>query len=686
MLSNLQSFEFVPSKLPQFSSINIPEIIPTVENLITQNKKMISDLLNKLNHFTWNNLIVPLEEAEDRFHRYWSLINHCHLVVDTPELRENYNACLPLISEYTTWISQNEDLYNAVKAISESEEYSLLNIPQKKTIDNSLRDFRLAGVHLPAEKKAQLVQLNTKLSQLTSLFEQNLLDATQAWTKHITEEKQLAGLPESAMMAAKAAATAQGLEGWLLNLEAPSYIPAMTYADSPELRKEMYTAYVTRASDQSQDEKVKLWDNSSVMEDILNLRFQQAQLLGFPNYPTYSLTPKMAKTPEAVLQFLNDLSEASLTKARQEFQELAAFAKEQYQVNELAAWDVAYYSEKLQKHRYDISQEELRPYFPVDKVLNGLFSIVQKLYGISIQLMSNIDTWHPDVRVYTIYDESQNPRALFYLDLYARKNKRGGAWMDECQTRRLLSDGTVQLPIALLTCNLNAPVDDRPALFSHDEVITIFHEFGHGLHHMLSQINVPDVSGISGVPWDAVELPSQFMENWAWEKEGLSLIAEHYKSHEALPEELYQKLIAAKNFQSAMQMVRQLEFSLFDFRIHLEFNPNKKNQIQQILDEVRANIAVVPIPTFNRFQHSFAHIFSGGYAAGYYSYKWAEVLSADAFSKFEEEGIFNPNTGRQFLHTILEQGGSKDPMDLFIEFRGRKPTTEALLRHNGITD
>jgi oligopeptidase A len=684
MLDNLQSSKIDHSKLPQFSTIKVAEIVPTVEKIITDNTAAINQLLAESNTYTWENLILPLEESEDVFHRFWSRISHCHHVVDTPELRESYNACLPLISEYGTWISQNETLYNAVNAVATSEQYQYFTLAQKKSIDNALRDFRLAGVHLPADKKVQLAELNAKLSLLTSQYEQNLLDATMAWTRHITDEKQLSGLPESALMAAKAAAIEHDLAGWLLNLEMPCYIAVMTYADSPELRQEVYTAYVTRASDQAQGENAAKWDNTAVMAAILLTRHQQAQLLGFPNYPSYSLTPKMAKTPETVLNFLTDLSTASVSKARQEFQELAEFAQQNYQHPQLASWDLAYYSEKLQKQRYDISAEELRPYFPVDRALSGLFAVVQKLYGIKITLVPNVDTWHPDVRCYAIYDESNSLRALFYVDLYARKNKRGGAWMDECQGRRVLSDGSIQLPIALLTCNLNAPVDNRPALFTHDEVITLFHEFGHGLHHMLTQIDVPEVAGINGVPWDAVELPSQFMENWCWEKEGLDLIAQHYQSHQPLPDDLYDKLIAAKNFQSAMQMVRQLEFSLFDFRMHLEFDPSQKNQIQKILDEVRSQVAVIQAPKFNRFQHGFSHIFAGGYSAGYYSYKWAEVLSADAFSKFEEDGIFNPTTGRQFLHTILEQGGSKDPMELFIAFRGRKPNTEALLRHNGI--
>ncbi len=686
MLDSMQTLKIDRTKLPVFSSIKAAQVVPTVQNLLESSKTAVAKLLETYQPHTWESLISPLEEIEDQFHRYWSCVSHCHSVVDTPELRASYNSCLPLISDYSTWISQNEALYNAINSIATGDQYQALSNPQKKSIDNALRDFRLAGVHLSADKKLELAKLDKHLSQLTSQFEQNVLDATQAWSKLITDEKDIAGLPESALMAAKAAAKEKQQEGWLLNLEMPSYIAMMTYADSRELRQEAYTAFVTRASDQSQATNASQWDNSSVMADILRCRHEKAQLLGFPNYPAYSLTPKMAKTPETVLSFLNELTTASVSKARQDFQELADFAKENHGIAELAAWDVAYYSEKLRKHRYDLSQEELRPYFAVDHVLSGLFSVVQRLYGLTITRVHDVDTWHPDVRCFAIQDELQTTRALFYIDLYARQQKRGGAWMDECQGRRILPDGSLQLPIALLTCNLNAPVGDRPALFTHDEVITLFHEFGHGLHHMLTKIDIPEVAGINGVPWDAVELPSQFMENWCWEKEALDLIAEHYQTHQPLPDALYHKVIAAKNFQSAMQMVRQLEFSLFDLRIHLEFDPTNKNHIQKILDEVRAQIAVIPTPIFNRFQHGFSHIFAGGYAAGYYSYKWAEVLSADAFSKFEEEGIFNAATGRQFLHAILEQGGSEDPMDLFVAFRGRKPNNQALLRHNGIID
>jgi len=456
----------------------------------------------------------------------------------------------------------------------------------------------------------------------------------------------------------------------------------MTYADDRELRSEMHQAYVTRASDQGPN--AGKWDNSEVMEEILALRHELAQLLGYQTYAERSLVTKMADTPERVLGFLHDLAKRSKPVADKELHELEAFAHNEHGVTKLEPWDIGYYSEKLRQHTYAISQEELKPYFPETSVIPGMFEVVKRLYGMRIQVVDSVDVWHPDVRFYEIRDEQGTLRGEFYLDLYARENKRGGAWMDDCIGRKRNADNSIQTPVAYLTCNLTPPIGDDPALFTHDEVITLFHEFGHGLHHMLTRIDHVGVSGINGVAWDAVELPSQFMENWCWEKEALDLIAEHYQTGEDIPEEMYHKMYAAKNFQAGMQMVRQLEFSLFDFRMHHEYVPGKGAHIQQILDEVRQEVAVIKPAPYNRFQHGFTHIFAGGYAAGYYSYKWAEVLSADAFSLFEEEGIFNHQTGLRFLHAVLEQGGTREPMDLFVEFRGREPEIDALLRHSGI--
>ncbi len=548
-------------------------------------------------------------------------------------------------------------------------------------VDNALRDFKLSGFDLPEDKKARFKEIQQRLSQLTTKFEENVLDATQAWTKLITDEQQLAGLPDSARALAKQTAAQKEKTGWLFTLDFPSYYAVMSYADDRQLRYEMYQAYVTRASDQGPN--AGEFDNSDVMQEILALRHESAVLLGFANFAERSLARKMAKTSQQVLDFLNDLADKSHSYAQRDLDALREFAAQQG-LTDLQAWDLGYYSEKLREHQYAINQETLKPYFPETKVIPGLFEVVKRLYGINIEEVTDVDTWHPDVRFYEIKDQQGVTRGQFYLDLYARENKRGGAWMDDCIGRNRLHDGDVQTPVAFLTCNLSPPVGDQPALFTHDEVNTLFHEFGHGLHHMLTQVDYIGVSGINGVAWDAVELPSQFMENWCWERDALNIITGHYQTGEVLPDDLFDKLQASKNFQSAMQMVRQLEFALFDFRLHAELKPDAVAPVQETLDEVRDKVAVVKPPAFNRFQHGFSHIFAGGYAAGYYSYKWAEVLSADAFAKFEENGIFDRKTGEAFLHCILEQGGSQEPMDLFVAFRGREPTIDALLRHSGI--
>lgn len=586
------------------------------------------------------------------------------------------------MAEYSTQMGQNVELFTAIETLVKGNEFSELNEAQQKLLNNELRDFRLAGVNLPKEAKQQYAELQRSLTLLTAKFDHNLLDATQGWAKHIIDEEKLQGLPDIIKEIAKKTAKEKGLVGYLFTLEQPIYVAVVTYADNEELRRDMYQAYVTRSSDQGPN--AGKWDNTDVMRQILLSRKKVAEVLGFANYAELSLEQKMAKNPEEVERFLNDLALASLKKAHEEFAELKAFVKEKSGVSDIAAWDIAYYSEKLRQFRYAFSEESVRPYFPEYQVIDGLFSVVNKLFGVTIKEVKGVDVWHKDVRFFEIYNGDEL-RGRFYLDLYSRPNKRGGAWMDECRVRRYKKDGSIQTPIAFLTCNFNAPVGNDPALFSHDEVITLFHEFGHGLHHLLTKINYADVSGINGVPWDVVELPSQFLENWCWEKEALEFIAKHYKTGELLPGDLYQKMINAKNFQTAMHMVRQLEFAMFDFRLHLHFKEEEgHDQIQRFLNEVRDQVCVIPQPEFNRFQHGFSHIFAGGYAAGYYSYKWAEVLSSDAFSKFEENGIFDKETGKLFLHTILEQGGSKDPLELFIEFRGRAPRTEALLKHSGI--
>lgn len=670
------------SGLPPFAQIKPEHVEPAIDSLLAENRHAVEQLLSGTKEYTWDNLVQPLEDMDDRLSRAWSPVSHMNSVMNSEALRDAYNACLPKLSEYGTEMGQNVGLYQAYKAVNDSKDYDRLDTAQKKVIENALRDFHLSGVDLTNDKKDRFKEIRQQLSQLTTKFEENVLDATQGWTRQVEDEVRLAGLPESAQAMARQAAAQKELNGWLFTLDFPSYFAVMTYADDRDLRSEMHEAFVTRASDQGPN--AGKWDNSQVMEDILALRHELAQLLGYNSYAERSLVTKMADTPDRVLGFLHDLAKRSKPVADKELHELEEFARIEHGVAKLEPWDIGYYSEKLRQHTYAISQEELKPYFPETSVINGMFGVVKRLYGISIKQVDGTEVWHPDVRFYEIRAEDGTLRGEFYLDLYARENKRGGAWMDDCIGRKRNADQSVQTPVAYLTCNLTPPIGEDPALFTHDEVITLFHEFGHGLHHMLTSVDHVGVSGINGVAWDAVELPSQFMENWCWEKQALDLIASHFKTGKNIPDELYNKMYAARNFQAGMQMMRQLEFALFDFRLHLEFDPAVGARIQQTLDELRQEVAVIKPAAYNRFQHGFTHIFAGGYAAGYYSYKWAEVLSADAFSLFEEEGIFNHQTGLKFLRAVLEQGGTREPMELFVEFRGREPRIDALLRHSGI--
>lgn len=671
------------SGLPRFGQIEAIHVIPAVEQLLAENRKKLAELLADNNtSYTWDNLLHPIQEMDDRLSRAWSPVSHLNSVKNTEELRAAHEHCLPLLSDYHTEVGQNGVLYKAIKSIADSEQYELLDTAQKKVIQNQLRDFHLSGVDLPKDKKKRFKEIKQQLSKLKSSYENNVLDATNGWNENITDESQLAGLPDSALAMAKQTAELEAVEGWVFNLQFPSYFAIMTHADQRDLREKFYTAYTTRASEQGPN--AGKWDNTDYMEQLLDLRQELAQLLGFNNYAEYSLATKMADSTDEVIEFLQQLSEKSKNVAQKDITELRQFAREHLDIDDLNAWDLNYAAEKLRQHRYDLSQEDLKPYFPEHQVIEGLFAIVKRLYKIEISAVSGVETWHPDVRFYEINDAQGTLRGQFYLDLYARPHKRGGAWMDECIVRSAYK-GMVQIPVAYLTCNLTPPIGDDPALFTHDEVNTLFHEFGHGLHHMLTQVDYSGVAGINGVAWDAVELPSQFMENWCWEKESLTLIARHYQTDEVLPDELFNKMNAAKNFQSGLQMLRQIEFGLFDFNLHIHYQRNGQPQVQQMLDETRRQVAVLIPPEFNRFQHAFSHIFAGGYSAGYYSYKWAEVLSADAFSLFEENGIFDQKTGEQFLHNILEMGGVEEPMALFVRFRGRKPKIDALLRHSGIT-
>ena len=666
--------------LPAFARILPEHVEPALDARLAACRTEIARLTTAVPVPTWENFVEALEEMDDTLSRTWSPIGHLNGVMNSDALRAAYNACLPKLSDYGTEVGQNEDLFRGYQAVAAQEH---LDSTQRKLVENALRDFHLSGVDLPADKKARYKAISQELSQLTSKYSENLLDATNAWTKLITDPEHLAGLPESALALARQNAQQRNQEGWLLTLDMPSYIPVLTYADHRDLRFEVYQAYSTRASDQGPH--AGQWDNSTAMDRILALRHELAQLLGFANYAERSLATKMAPSPDAVLAFLNDLADRSLAQARQELAEVQAFAREHHGMDTLEPWDLTYYGEKLRLHRYQISQEELRPYFPVSRVLTGLFEVAQRLFGVCIEESQTFQTYHPDVRFFEIRDqETRQLRGQFYLDAFARPNKRGGAWMDVC-TNRLHTARYDQIPVAYLVCNFSPPVGAKPSLLTHNEVETLFHEFGHGLHHMLTKVDYPAVAGINGVAWDAVELPSQFMENWCWERAPLDLFAAHWETGAPLPPELYERMTAAKNFQSGMQMMRQLEFALFDFRLHLEYDPARGGRIYEILEAVRDQVAVVRPPAFNRFAHGFSHVFAGGYAAGYYSYKWAEVLSADAFSLFEERGVFDAATGRAFRENILEKGGSRDAMDLYVDFRGRPPTTDALLRHSGIS-
>ncbi|WP_339118040.1 oligopeptidase A [Halomonas sp. BMC6] len=669
-------------ELPPFADIRADHVVPAVDTLLDESREAIDRLAQQsaTTPPTWENFAAPLEAVNDRLSQAWSPVSHLNGTMNTPELRDAYQACLEKLSAFGTWVGQHEGLFKGWQALKESESWPTLTAAQQRTVDNALRDFHLAGVDLPADKKARYGEIQSRLSTLSNQFSNNVLDATQAWHKDIQDREALAGVPESALETLKALADAKGVEGYRITLDFPSFFPIVSYADSRELREEVYTAFVTRASDQGPN--AGKFDNAPILEEILTLRQELAGLLGFDTYADYSLTTKMADSPAQVLDFLEDLARRAKPQAQEEFAELSAYARDELGIETLKPWDVAYASEKLREARYAISQEQLRPYFPAPRVVDGLFQVVERLYGVQVTEDSSAPSYHDDVRFFRITEQG-TPIAGFYLDLYAREGKRGGAWMADCRVRRKTENG-VQLPVAFLTCNFTAPVGGKPALLTHDEVTTLFHEFGHGLHHMLTKQEVADVSGINGVAWDAVELPSQFMENYCWEREGLDLLAKHVDTGEPLPDVLFERLQAAKNFQSAMGMVRQIEFSLFDLRLHHELEAPSASDVQALLDDVRRQTSVVPVVDFNRFQNSFSHIFAGGYAAGYYSYKWAEVLSADAWSAFEEAGVFDPTTGQRFREEILEQGGARDAAELFRAFRGREPSVEPLLRHSGI--
>lgn len=665
---------------PVFTNIDFQSIEQELDEHLVACRAVIDNLESVVTP-SWDSLIQPLEEAHNALSLFWSPISHLNSVMNSDELREAYKACLPKLSAYHTELGQNKALYNATLALKESELFHDMSAERQQQIIHSLRDFQLGGVSLDKNEKNRFGTIAQELSRLTTEFSDNVLDATNAWSKILADAEALDGLPASAIAAAKQRAESKDESGYLVNLEFPSYMAVMMYATDRQLREEMYTAFSTRASDQGPH--AGQYDNSDKIDEILQLRAEKAVLLGYHSFADLSVVPKMVDSPTQVVGFLNDLADKARPQAQQEFKDLQRYAADKLGLNNLQAWDVAFVSDRLKKDLHDLSDEELKPYFPASKAIPGMFAVVGKLFGLTISAVPDIDVYHPDVQLYAITDAAGEQRGEFYLDNYARENKRGGAWMDVCATRQRVGKA-IQRPIAYLTCNLTPPVGSDPALLTHNEVTTLFHEFGHGLHHMLTQVEASGVSGINGVEWDAVELPSQFLENWCWQRESIDMISGHYQSGEPLPDELLEKMRSARNFQSAMQLVRQLEFSLFDLAIHVDSTAQTAAPVQATLNAIREQVAVVPAPAINRFQHGFSHIFAGGYSAGYFSYKWAEVLSADAFSRFEEEGIFNPETGQSFLKNILEVGGSRSAMSSFEAFRGREPDVKALLRHSGL--
>jgi len=675
--------------LPLFNLIKAEHIQPAVEQVLQANTKLIAALVTEpknLQDPDWDSLMQPLDEAEDRLDKVWSTASHLNGVLNTAEIRAAYDSCQPLITDYHSELGQNQQLYQCVQRLHERADELRLDTSQRKIISDVLLEFKLAGVSLDEDKKQLFMELERRLSKLSNEFGNNVLDATRAWSKNVTDEAMLSGMPETSKAAAAEAARQKKLDGYLLTLDFPCYFAVMNNADNAALREEMYRAFGTRASDQ--DSFGGKWDNKLKIDEILICRAQLATLLGYDNYAELSVARKMASSATQVSAFLEDLISHSHPAALLEYAQLEAFAREEYQLNELNAWDVSYYSEKLRKQSFDVSQEELRVYFPADTVKQGLFEIVKRLYGIEIVRNKKTDVWDNLVEFYDVSRDGQ-PVASFYFDLFTREGKRGGAWMAGCRNRRQSGSANWQLPVAYLTCNFGPPTGSEPALLTHNEVTTLFHEFGHGLHHMLTSEQYLRSGGINGVAWDAVELPSQLMENWCWQPQALGMISSHYRDKKPLAADLLEKMLAARNFQAGMKSMRQLEFASFDFMLHqcatTELSQEQSGGfVMDTLTKVRSKTAIYPLPDFLRFQNSFSHIFAGGYAAGYYSYKWAEVLSADVFSRFAETGVFNAVTGAEFLNKILARGGGADALTLFTDFMGREPDVSALLRQDGL--
>ncbi|KVW96808.1 M3 family metallopeptidase [Thiobacillus denitrificans] len=709
------------SGLPRFAEFKPETVTPAIDQLLADCRAAVEHAMAADTPAEWDAFVAPLDDANEKLGRAWGQVSHLHSVMDSPELREVYNANLPKITIYYAELGQNEALFNKFKALKARPDFAALSAPRQKIVDNELRDFRLGGAELPDDKKARFMQVQEELAQLSAKFEENILDATNEFALTVDDAAQLAGVPDDVQAMMKAAAEADGKSGWKITLQMPSYLPVMQYADNRGLREQLYRAYVTRASEFGRPEHpqgvghgcprkgeaavvkptsrqqprtkdaeasttVHL-DNTPLISGILRLRREAAELLGFRSYAEVSLAAKMADTPTEVLKFLDELGARARPYAEKDYAELMAFARDELGMSELQAWDTPYVSEKLSVARYSFSDQEVKQYFPEPRVLTGLFRLIETLYGLHVR-EDSAPAWHPDVKFYTLSDHSGQRIGQFYLDLYARASKRGGAWMDDVITRRKKDDG-IQTPVAYLNCNFSGPVGGKPALFTHDEVITLFHEAGHGLHHLLTQIEELGVSGINGVEWDAVELPSQFMENFCWEWDVLKHMTAHVDTGEPLPRALFDKMLAAKNFQSGLQTLRQIEFASFDMHLHDDFDPNGSRTALDLINDIRQQVAVLIPPAYNRFPNNFSHIFAGGYAAGYYSYKWAEVLSADAYALFEDEaegygGVLNPEVGHRFWSEILAQGGARPALESFKAFRGREPTIDALLRHNGM--
>lgn len=675
--------------LPLFSKIQADHIEPAIEKILSDNRSQIRDLLSQSTKYTWENLIEPIEKLNNNLNCAWSTVVHLNSVMDTAAWRKSYDAALKKVTAYLTELKQDETLYNAFNSIEKNAAVYQLNEAQQKVLRNELRDFKLSGIALNKEHQKLFKKLRQQLSELESQFGHNVLDSTHHWYLEIDEIEKLAGLPQQSINSARSQAQKREKKGWCLTLDNATVDDVLRYVKNREIREKIFVAYQTRASSillsqegtPASDPK---WDNGPIIEKILKIRQQLAQLLDFKDYAEYSLAVKMVKESNKVIDFLLDLAQRSRKIAEQEIHTLTQFALEEYAIEKVEPWDIKFLSEALCKIRYAISQEEFRAYFPENIVLNGLFTIANKLFGIKIQEAHDFDKWHATVRLFNVWDAENVFRGQFFIDPYHRANKREGAWVMGCRERIRWPNGSLQTPVAYLVTNFAPPETGRPALLKHNDVITLFHEFGHCLHYVLTKMDYSSISGHNGVEWDAIELPSQLLENWCWQQEGIKLISKHFQSGESFPEEKFKQLLALKNFNSGIQLLRQLEFSLFDFKIHMDPKITSETQLQEHLSEIQKSTAVAPILPIQKFQNTFSHIFAGPYAAGYYSYKWAEVLSSDVFETFEEEGIFNPIVGRKLMLEILEQGGAKDFMELFIAFKGRPPKIDALLKNSGL--